>query len=168
MGTIKNAVYKVDNGTDFDEIHFKTKAEQVVCNDGKTVEVRLTEVIANLDKKVIRTNGVYEPSTAATTLSMTLNLGAEQKGTFIIDINVNGNGRDANHSAAGTWLVKYLGGDVYKINTAELIGTVNKVGNAQGLSIANNGGGSIVITFTQTNSSTARFRYQITKIGEVV
>lgn len=45
MGTIKNAVYKVDNGTDFDEIHFKTKAAQVFCNDGKTVESQLAEMI---------------------------------------------------------------------------------------------------------------------------
>lgn len=43
MGTIKNAVYKVDNGTDFDEIHFKTKAAQVFCNDGKTVESQLAD-----------------------------------------------------------------------------------------------------------------------------
>jgi len=43
MGTIKNAVYKVDNGTDFDEIHFKTKAEQVICSNGKTAEVKLAE-----------------------------------------------------------------------------------------------------------------------------
>lgn len=45
MGTIKNAVYKVDNGTDFDEIHFKTKAAQVFCNDGKTVESQLAEIV---------------------------------------------------------------------------------------------------------------------------
>lgn len=43
MGTIKNAVYKVDNGTDFDEIHFKTKAEQVICSNGKTAEVQLAD-----------------------------------------------------------------------------------------------------------------------------
>lgn len=51
MGTIKNAVYKVDNGTDFDEIHFKTKASQVFCNDGKTVESQLAEIMneANLN-----------------------------------------------------------------------------------------------------------------------
>lgn len=30
MATQKNATYKVDNGTDFDEIHFKTNTEQVV------------------------------------------------------------------------------------------------------------------------------------------
>ncbi len=35
---IKNAVYKVDNGTDFDEIHFKTKAAQVFKDDGKTLQ----------------------------------------------------------------------------------------------------------------------------------
>ncbi|WP_346877555.1 MULTISPECIES: hypothetical protein [unclassified Clostridium] len=44
MGTIKNAIYKIDNGTDFDEIHFKTKAAQVFCNDGKTVESQLAEL----------------------------------------------------------------------------------------------------------------------------
>ncbi len=57
MGTIKNAVYKVDNGTDFDEIHFKTKAAQVFCNDGKTVEVQLAEIntnVSSLQKKAIR------------------------------------------------------------------------------------------------------------------
>lgn len=50
MGTIKNAVYKVDNGVDFDEIHFKTIAAQVFCNDGKTVESQLAEIMneANL------------------------------------------------------------------------------------------------------------------------
>lgn len=52
MGTIKNAVYKVDNGTDFDEIHFKTKAAQVFCNDGKTVEAQLAEM-RNMNVTVI-------------------------------------------------------------------------------------------------------------------
>ena len=31
MGTIKNAIYKIDNGADFDEIHFKTNSDQVMC-----------------------------------------------------------------------------------------------------------------------------------------
>lgn len=43
MGTVKNAIYKVDNGVDFDEIHFRTKASQVVCDDGKILEVKLEE-----------------------------------------------------------------------------------------------------------------------------
>lgn len=33
MGTVKNAIYQVDNGTDFDEIHFKTNASQVQIQD---------------------------------------------------------------------------------------------------------------------------------------
>lgn len=45
MGTVKNAIYKVDNGVDFDEIYFKTKAAQVFCNDGKTVESQLAEIV---------------------------------------------------------------------------------------------------------------------------
>lgn len=45
---VKNAIYQVDNGSGFDEIHFKTKASQVVCNDGKTVEVSLAEKVNKL------------------------------------------------------------------------------------------------------------------------
>ncbi|MBB6622022.1 hypothetical protein H7E67_01130 [Clostridium gasigenes] len=37
----KNAIYQVDNGTDFDEINFRTIAAQVICADGKTVEALL-------------------------------------------------------------------------------------------------------------------------------
>lgn len=40
---IKNAIYQVDNGTDFDEIHFRTKASQVLCEDGRNAEVQLNE-----------------------------------------------------------------------------------------------------------------------------
>lgn len=43
MGTVKNATYKVHNGVDFDEIHFKTKAAQVICANGKTVESQLED-----------------------------------------------------------------------------------------------------------------------------
>lgn len=43
MGTIKNAVYKVDNGVDFDEINFKTIASQVKTANGSDVEVQLAE-----------------------------------------------------------------------------------------------------------------------------
>lgn len=57
MGTIKNAVYKVDNGTDFDEIHFKTKAAQVFCEDGKTVEEQLVEKVKYTDLTPIVTTG---------------------------------------------------------------------------------------------------------------
>ena len=38
---IKNAIYKVDNGTDFDEIHFKTKAAQVFLTDGTNVQTAI-------------------------------------------------------------------------------------------------------------------------------
>ena len=39
---VKNAVYKVDNGAGgFDEIMFKTKAEQVVLKNGQTLEEKL-------------------------------------------------------------------------------------------------------------------------------
>ena len=38
---IKNAIYKVDNGSDFDEIHFKTNSNQVVFDDGETFQQKL-------------------------------------------------------------------------------------------------------------------------------
>lgn len=38
---VKNAIYQVDNGSGFDEIHFKTKAAQVICEDGLTSEDKL-------------------------------------------------------------------------------------------------------------------------------
>ncbi len=50
---VKNAIYQVDNGSGFDEIHFRTKAEQVVCENGRSVEVNLNEKA----KKSDLTNG---------------------------------------------------------------------------------------------------------------
>lgn len=38
---IKNAIYRVDNGSDFDEIHFKTNSNQVVFDDGETFQQKL-------------------------------------------------------------------------------------------------------------------------------
>ena len=38
---IKNATYKVDNGTDFDEIMFKTTAGQVFLSDGTSVQTAI-------------------------------------------------------------------------------------------------------------------------------
>lgn len=39
--TQKNAIYKVDNGSTFDEIMFKTIASQVSLNDGRNLETLL-------------------------------------------------------------------------------------------------------------------------------
>lgn len=39
--TQKNAIYKVDNGVDFDEIYFKTIASQVNISDGRNLETLL-------------------------------------------------------------------------------------------------------------------------------
>ena len=50
MGVVKNATYKVYNGTDFDELHFKTKAAQVICDNGKTIEASLKDIIDNTVK----------------------------------------------------------------------------------------------------------------------
>lgn len=43
MGVQKNAIYKVHNGTDFDEINFKTIAAQVKTSDGDNVENKLVD-----------------------------------------------------------------------------------------------------------------------------
>lgn len=45
---IKNAIYQVDNGADFDEIHFKTNAKQVYMSNGATVE----DVVLNLNTQL--------------------------------------------------------------------------------------------------------------------
>lgn len=44
---IKNAIYQVDNGSGFDEIHFKTKADQVACKNGESAEVALGKKMNN-------------------------------------------------------------------------------------------------------------------------
>lgn len=49
MGVEKNATYKVHNGTDFDEINFKTIASQVKTSDGSNVEISLSNKINKSD-----------------------------------------------------------------------------------------------------------------------
>lgn len=165
MGTIKNAVYKVDNGTDFDEIHFKTKAAQVICSNGKTAEAQLAEIV-NLIPKITTKNIIqYRPESQVTSPGATIALG--EKGVYLVNAYVFGNGNDHNHSATGTWLVKWLGGGTYKILSAELLGTVQKVGNAQELTLTHSATlGSIYIKFTQANATSASFIIQIIKLGE--
>ncbi|WP_268871539.1 hypothetical protein [Clostridium culturomicium] len=41
---VKNAIYQVDNGSGFDEIHFKTKAAQVMMANGKIAEVEIADI----------------------------------------------------------------------------------------------------------------------------
>lgn len=62
MGTIKNAVYKVDNGVDFDEINFKTIASQVKTANGSDVEVQLADITTKLKWHIVEVWG----TTAAT------------------------------------------------------------------------------------------------------
>ena len=45
---VKNAIYQVDNGSGFDEIHFKTKAAQVMMANGKTAEVEIADILNKL------------------------------------------------------------------------------------------------------------------------
>lgn len=49
MGQIKKAIYKVDNGTDFDTIHFETEASQVKTADGSNVETKLAGKVNSSD-----------------------------------------------------------------------------------------------------------------------
>lgn len=51
---VKDAVYLVDNGSGFDEIHFKTKAAQVVCSSGKDVQQEINE-------RLISSEGIWTP-----------------------------------------------------------------------------------------------------------
>lgn len=44
MGTTKTAIYKVDNGIDFDEIMFKTIATQVGLTSGETLQAWISKL----------------------------------------------------------------------------------------------------------------------------
>ena len=46
---IKKAIYQVDNGTDFDEIHFKTSASQVYAEDGTDIESSISSLQTKVD-----------------------------------------------------------------------------------------------------------------------
>ena len=55
---IKKAIYQVDNGTDFDEIHFKTSAEQVYLASGANVNTAILNLQSELgsNKTVLESN----------------------------------------------------------------------------------------------------------------
>ena len=55
---IKKAIYQVDNGTDFDEIHFKTSAEQVYLTSGANVNTAILNLQSELgsNKTVLESN----------------------------------------------------------------------------------------------------------------
>ena len=55
---IKKAIYQVDNGTDFDEIHFKTSAEQVYLTSGANVNTAILNLQSELgsNKTVLDSN----------------------------------------------------------------------------------------------------------------
>ena len=66
---IKKAIYQVDNGTDFDEIHFKTSAEQVYLTSGANVNTAIlnlqSEVSANKTSILNNTNLANQALTKA-------------------------------------------------------------------------------------------------------
>ena len=55
---IKKAIYQVDNVTDFDEIHFKTSAEQVYLTSGANVNTAILNLQSELgsNKTVLESN----------------------------------------------------------------------------------------------------------------
>lgn len=59
MGVQKNATYKVDNGIDFDEINFKTIAEQVKMDDGKNLKEWFSNSIKDDNGLIPLGNGFY-------------------------------------------------------------------------------------------------------------
>ena len=56
MGVKKKATYKVDNGTDFDEIYFKTSAEQVYLEDGTNLQKVVPNKVDKVTGKGLSTN----------------------------------------------------------------------------------------------------------------
>ncbi|MCM0648625.1 hypothetical protein NBE98_09590 [Clostridium swellfunianum] len=55
MATTKNAVYQVDNGTDFDTIYFETKASLVKTNSSSDVETQLADILSQMAVRPIIT-----------------------------------------------------------------------------------------------------------------
>jgi hypothetical protein len=88
------------------------------------------------------------------------------KGTYLVNVHARYNS-DANHTATGTWLVKYDGGTTNKIGSCELLGTVSKCGYASSLSLSVNLDGLITVTFTATLSSTTDIHVTATKIANI-
>lgn len=91
--TVKNAVYQVDNGSGFDEIHFKTKAAQVECNDGRTVEDKLKSInvkaymttaqsVANNSTSILYMNGVFFDDNGMFNLSQANRLTVKEDGIY--------------------------------------------------------------------------------------
>jgi hypothetical protein len=78
-----------------------------------------------------------------------------KKGTYYVTVTAKYN-NDGNHMAIGTWLVKYEGGATNKIGTAELLGTVSKVGYATSLTISVNLNGLLTVNFVSSVSSTSQ------------
>lgn len=157
MAQVKNATYKYDNGVDYDELYFKTSYEQVVNPSTGS------NLASDINKKVSKISNIFFPTTTGTSLDMTLNIGVGS--SVILDVVVQCGGGDPNHSIAGTWLIKTIKGDVYTLKTSDLLGQVSKVGNAQTLSVTNNGDGTIKVTVTQTGTLRAKFIYQINEIN---
>lgn len=56
MGVKKKATYKVDNGTDFDEIYFRTSAEQVYLADGTNLQKVVPNKVDKVTGKGLSTN----------------------------------------------------------------------------------------------------------------
>lgn len=57
---IKKAIYQVDNGTDFDEIHFKTSAEQVLMPDGSDVKTSILNNINLANQALTKANEAFQ------------------------------------------------------------------------------------------------------------
>lgn len=67
MGMIKQAVYKVDNGTDYDTIHFETVASMVKTSDGSDVEAKLLDIVSTGISRL----ATYPYNLTATTVGQT-------------------------------------------------------------------------------------------------
>lgn len=63
MGTIKNAIYKIDNGADFDEIHFKTDSDHVMCGSA-TLTSQLEDNAINVKNFGAKGDSINDDTTA--------------------------------------------------------------------------------------------------------
>lgn len=80
MGQIKKAKYNINNGTDFDTLHFETEASMVKTAGGSDVETELTKVVRKDQNAEI-----------IGTIAATRNVN-NKKYMFAIGVDYNGNG----------------------------------------------------------------------------
>ena len=149
---------------------FSLASVESVHTVGSTIGVlhqTLESHLADYENKVvICKKDMHTPGSSVTKPAYTIQLPGQ--GIYLYSASVYGNDGDPNHSASGIWLVTVILGSSNKILSSELVGTIQKTGNALGLELRNpNADRQISLIFSQEYARRAEFHVQATRILEV-